>query len=79
MINIDFTEYSTVLLEFFCLQKVIFVVWKTELLIQGRNNVQKVLYAPEADADASHCTLCRACLAAAVQIPDLVFHKCRMP
>lgn len=40
--------------------------------------MQELLYVPEADAGASQCTLCRACLAAAVQISDLVFHKCRM-
>lgn len=62
MINIDFTVYSTVLLEFCLQQKVIFVVLKRGLLIQGKGQC-----AESTEADASRCTLCRACLAAAAQ------------
>ena len=44
----------------------------------SRNNVQKVLGVPEADADASYRTLCRVRSAAAMQIPDLVLCDCRL-
>lgn len=47
MIRIDFTDYTTVLLEFFCLQqKVIFVVLKSGQLIQWKEQCAESTVRP---------------------------------